>query len=36
MQEILGDRVIDRFKESGKVLVCDWESYRSKDATIKA
>jgi len=35
MQKILGDRVIDRFKESGKVLVCDWESYRSKDAMIK-
>ncbi len=32
MQKILGDRVIDRFKESGGVLVCDWESYRSKDA----
>ncbi len=30
MQKILGDRVIDRFKESGKVLVCDWESYRGK------
>ena len=36
MLETLGDRVIDRFRESGKVLVCDWESYRSKDATIKA
>ncbi len=35
MQNILGDRVIDRFKESGRVLVCDWESYRSKDAKIK-
>jgi DNA replication protein DnaC len=35
MQEILGDRVIDRFRESGSVLVCDWESYRSKDAKIK-
>jgi len=35
MQDILGDRVIDRFKESGRVLVCDWESYRSKDAKIK-
>lgn len=36
VQKILGDRVIDRFKESGRVLVCDWESYRSKDAKVKA
>lgn len=34
MQNILGDRVIDRFKESGRVLVCDWESYRIKDVNI--
>lgn len=30
MTKILGDRVIDRFRESGKVLVFDWQSYRDK------
>ncbi len=35
MQEILGDRVIDRFKESGRVLVCDWESYRVRMQRLK-
>ncbi|MEW6063577.1 MAG: ATP-binding protein [Nanoarchaeota archaeon] len=28
LQEILGERVIDRFREGGKVIVFDWESYR--------
>lgn len=28
LQEILGERVIDRFKERGKVIIFDWESYR--------
>lgn len=30
--EFLGDRVIDRFRESGAVVAFDWESYRGKRA----
>lgn len=30
IKELLGDRVIDRFREGGKVLILDWESYRGK------
>ena len=30
IQDLIGDRVIDRFREGGKVLVFDWESYRGK------
>ena len=30
LKNILGDRVIDRFRESGRVLVFDWELYRKK------
>ncbi len=26
--EIVGDRVVDRFREDGKLLVCDWKSFR--------
>jgi DNA replication protein DnaC len=25
-----GDRVIDRFKENGQILVFNWESFRGK------
>jgi len=33
---LLGDRVIDRFREGGKVVVFDWESYRGmKQKNIK-
>lgn len=28
ISKIVGDRIIDRFREDGKVLVFDWESYR--------
>lgn len=28
--EMIGDRVIDRFREGGSVVVFDWESYRGK------
>ncbi len=31
IEDLLGDRVIDRFKEGGEVLVFDWESYRGKN-----
>lgn len=31
LAEVLGDRVIDRFRDGGKVLVFDWESYRGRD-----
>ena len=29
-EEVVGERVVDRFREGGKVLVFDWESQRSK------
>ncbi len=35
IEELIGDRIVDRFKEDGEVLVCDWGLYRSKDAKIK-
>lgn len=28
LKEALGDRIIDRFRDGGKVLVFDWDSYR--------
>ena len=30
LTNLLGDRIIDRFRENGKVLVFDWPSYRGK------
>ena len=30
LSESVGERVIDRFKESGKVVIFDWESWRGK------
>lgn len=30
LEAVLGDRVIDRFRDGGKVLVFDWESYRGR------
>lgn len=30
ISKMIGDRVVDRFKENGKVLVFDWESFRGK------
>ena len=30
IRDLIGDRVIDRFREGGKVLVFDWDSYRGK------
>jgi hypothetical protein len=32
IENLIGDRIVDRFKENGEVLVCDWESYRGKFA----
>lgn len=29
---VLGERIVDRFREGGAVLVFDWESYRGKNA----
>ena len=29
LSEVLGERIIDRFRENGKLLVFDWMSYRS-------
>ncbi len=29
-EEVVGERVVDRFREGGKVLAFDWESQRSK------
>ena len=26
--QTVGDRIVDRFKEGGKVLICDWQSHR--------
>lgn len=31
---LIGDRVIDRFRDDGKVLVFDWNSYRGKKEGI--
>lgn len=28
LKEIIGDRAIDRFREGGKVVIFDWQSYR--------
>jgi DNA replication protein DnaC len=28
LERIIGERVIDRFREGGRVIVCDWKSYR--------
>ncbi|MCP4977665.1 MAG: ATP-binding protein [Maribacter sp.] len=30
--EIVGDRVVDRFREDGKLLVCNWKSFRGGTA----
>jgi len=30
---ILGGEVVDRFREGGKAIIFDWESYRGKNAT---
>ncbi len=30
LQEMIGDRVIDRFKESKRILISEWGSYRGK------
>ncbi len=30
ISEVIGDRIIDRFRDNGKVLVFDWDSYRGK------
>jgi DNA replication protein DnaC len=30
LTETLGERVIDRFRDEGMVLVFDWESYRKR------
>lgn len=30
LKELVGDRIIDRFKEDGQVVVFDWESHRSR------
>ena len=30
MSDLLGERIIDRYREGGKVLVFDWESHRGK------
>ena len=32
LQHILGERVLDRFKEGGQVLIFDWKSYRGRKA----
>jgi DNA replication protein DnaC len=32
ISDFLGDRVIDRFRESGAVVAFDWESYRGRRA----
>ena len=30
MKELVGDRIIDRFREGGRIVVFDWESWRGK------
>jgi DNA replication protein DnaC len=35
ISDLLGDRVVDRFKEDGQVLVFTWESYRGKGSKEK-
>jgi DNA replication protein DnaC len=28
----MGDRVVDRFREGGKLLIFDWKSYRNLES----
>ena len=34
MEKIVGDRAIDRFRESGQVLIFDWNSFRGKKQEV--
>lgn len=31
IEELLGSRIVDRFRQNGKVLVFDWDSYRNNN-----